>query len=178
MTSFYMVVGLPGTGKSTWTDRFKRRYKEEQSNQAFKNNQLIEWKLSVISTDDIIQSIADQHRLTYNQVFDNVTYSFAEKMSHKLAKFAFERDDIVIWDQTNLTVKSRAKKLALVPSHYKKTCVMFGIPEDLSERLRSRVGKDIPDNVMMSMIKSYQYPTLEEGFNDIIGSTDKIIKFS
>lgn len=168
MTTFYMLVGLPGTGKSTWTDKFKRKYKEEQFHTAFKSNQLVEWKLSIISTDDIIQFIADQHRLTYNQIFDNITYSFAEKMSYKLAKFAFDRNDIVIWDQTNLTIKSRAKKLSLVPSHYKKVCVMFGVPDDLTERLRSRVGKHIPDNVMMNMIKNYQQPTITEGFEDII----------
>jgi predicted kinase len=178
MTMFYMLVGIPGSGKSTWTDRFKRKYQNDLVHDGIKKNTPFQYNLSVISTDDIIQHIANEHRLTYNQVFDNITYSFAEKMTHKLAKFAFDRNDIVIWDQTNLTVKSRAKKLALVPSHYKKTCVMFGIPEDLAERLRSRVGKDIPDNVMMSMIKSYQYPTLEEGFDDIIGSTDTIVKFS
>ena len=178
MTTIYMLVGLPGTGKSTWTDRFKRRYREEQSHLAFKTNQPLEWNLSVISTDNIIQSIADEHRLTYNQIFDNLTYSFAEKMTHKLSKFAFERNDIVIWDQTNLTIKSRAKKLALVPSHYKKVCVMFGIPEDLAERLKSRVGKHIPDDVMMRMIKTYQYPTTTEGFDDIISSIDKIEKYT
>jgi len=178
MSKLYMLVGLPGTGKSTWTKNFKKKYMEDQSKQAFDTNTPFVWNLSIVSTDNIIQTIANENRLTYNQMFDNLTYSFAEKITHKLSKFAFERNDIVIWDQTNLTVKSRAKKLALVPSHYKKTCVMFGIPEDLAERLRTRVGKDIPDNVMMSMIKSYQYPTLEEGFDDIIGSTEKIVKFS
>ena len=168
MTTFYMLVGLPGSGKSTWTNKFKRKYKEEQFHTSFKSNELFEWKLSIISTDDIIQFIADQHRLTYNDVFDNITYFFAEKMSYKLAKFAFERNDLVIWDQTNLTIKTRAKKLALVPSHYKKICVMFGVPDDLTERLESRVGKHIPDDAMKSMIKNYQQPTITEGFDDII----------
>jgi tRNA uridine 5-carbamoylmethylation protein Kti12 len=162
-----MLVGLPGSGKSTWADRFKRKHQSELNEQSFKTNTPFQWNLSVISTDDIIQSIADQHRLTYNQMFDNITYSFAEKITHKLAKFAFDRNDIVIWDQTNLTVKSRGKKLAMVPSHYKKICIMFGVPDDLQDRLQSRVGKIIPEDVMMNMIKSYQQPTTAEGFDDI-----------
>lgn len=167
MTIFYMLVGLPGTGKSTWTDRFKRKHISELNEQSFKTNTQFQYNLSVISTDDIVQTIADQHRLTYNQMFDNITYSFAEKISHKLAKFAFERNDIVIWDQTNLTLMSRAKKLALIPSHYKKICIVFRIPDDHIDRLQSRVGKIIPEDVMMNMIKSYQQPTLTEGFDDI-----------
>jgi tRNA uridine 5-carbamoylmethylation protein Kti12 len=167
VTTFYMLVGLPGTGKSTWTDRFKRKHRDELINEGIKNDTPYNWNLSVISTDDIVQTIADQHRLTYNQLFDNITYSFAEKISHKLAKFAFERNDIVIWDQTNLTIISRAKKLVLVPSHYKKICIVFRIPDDHIDRLQSRVGKIIPEDVMMNMIKSYQQPTLTEGFDDI-----------
>lgn len=167
VTTFYMLVGLPGTGKSTWTDRFKRKHISELNEQSFKTNTQFQYNLSVISTDDIVQTIADQHRLTYNQMFDNITYSFAEKISHKLAKYAFDRNDIVIWDQTNLTLMSRAKKLVLVPSHYKKICIVFRIPDDHIDRLQSRVGKIIPEDVMMNMIKSYQQPTLTEGFDDI-----------
>jgi predicted kinase len=171
MSTFYMLVGLPGTGKSTWTDRFKRKHISELNEQSFKTNTPFQYNLSVISTDDIVQTIADQNRLTYNQMFDNITYSFAEKITHKLAKFAFERNDIVIWDQTNLTAKSRGKKLALVPSHYKKICIMFRIPDNLNERLQTRVGKNIPEDVMMNMIKSYQQPTITEGFDDIQSSS-------
>ena len=178
MTTFYLLVGLPGTGKSTWTSKFKRKNRNQIINKSIFENIGFKENLTVVSTDDIIQHIADEYRLTYNDVFDNVTYSFAEKMSHKLAKFAFDRNEIIIWDQTNLTIKSRAKKLALVPSHYKKVCVMFGIPEDLAERLKSRVGKHIPDDVMMRMIKTYQYPTTTEGFDDIISSIDKIEKYT
>ena len=167
MTVFYMLFGVPGSGKSTWTDRFKRKYQNDLVHDGIKKNTPFQYNLSVISTDDIIQHIANEHRLTYNDVFDNITYSFAEKMSHKLAKFAFDRNDIVIWDQTNLTIKSRAKKLTLVPAHYKKICILFGIPTDLTQRLESRKGKSIPEHVMMNMIKSYQQPTITEGFDEI-----------
>lgn len=173
MTTFYMMVGLPGAGKSTWTDRFKRRNRMELLD-SFNFND----NLSVISTDSIIERIAEEYRLTYNDVFDNITYSFAEKISHKMAEFAFTRKDIIIWDQTNLTIKSRAKKLAMVPSDYKKICVLFGVPDNLSDRLNSRPGKIIPDNVMLNMIRSYQQPTITEGFDNIILPTDKINKYT
>ena len=168
MTIFYMLVGLPGTGKSTWTDRFKRKHISELNEQSFKTNTPFQYNLSVISTDDIIQHIADQHRLTYNQIFDNLTYSFAEKLSHKLARFAFDRNDVVIWDQTNLSYKTRGKKLEMVPKEYRKVAVSFGIPVDWKERLEGRQGKVIPNDVLNGMMRSYDPPMLSEGFDDII----------
>lgn len=168
MTKLYMLVGLPGTGKSTWTDRFIRNYKNELSNLSLKTEQPLEFNLSVISTDNIIETIAKQHRLTYNQVFDELTYSFAEKLSHKLARIAFERNDVVIWDQTNLSFKSRGKKLQLVPKHYKKTAVLFSIPEDWKQRLDSRQGKTIPQHIISRMISTLDPPILSEGFDEII----------
>ena len=178
MTTFYLLVGLPGTGKSTWTSKFKRNNRNQIINKSIFENIGFKENLTVISTDDIIQHIADEYRLTYNDVFDNVTYSFAEKMSHKLAKFAFDRNDIIIWDQTNLTIKSRAKKLALVPSNYIKIAVVFGVPDDLPQRLQSRVGKHIPENVMSGMIRNYQQPTTTEGFDNIICSDDQIQNYA
>lgn len=168
MTTFYMLAGLPGTGKSTWSDRFKRNHRAELNEQSYKTNIPYRWNLSIISTDNIIEMIAEEHGLTYNQVFDNLTYSFAEKMSYKLARFAFERNNIVIWDQTNLTAKSRGKKLELVPAHYKKIAVSFGIPVDYRERLDNRPGKVIPEDVMNRMITSWDRPIKEEGFDEII----------
>lgn len=178
MTTFYMTVGLPGVGKSTWTNKFKRMNHNYLTFDFLNKNLPFQENLTIISTDNIIENIAKEYRLTYNDVFDDITYSFAEKMSHKLAKFAFARNDIVIWDQTNLTIKSRAKKLALVPAHYKKICVSFGVPDDLSERLQSRPGKIIPEHVMKNMIRYYQAPTTTEGFDDIIISTDIIEKYA
>lgn len=151
MTTFYMLIGLPGTGKSTWCQNFKS-----------------DQPTTILSTDDIIQSIADKHRLTYNQMFDNLSYSFAEKVMHKIAQYAFDRDDIVIWDQVNLTFKSRAKKLNLVPPRYKKIAVYFDNPTDLSERLKSRPGKIIPTEVISRMAVTRDFPIKEEGFDEIL----------
>ena len=155
MVDFYMMVGLPGTGKSTWTDNY------------IKNNWNRQEHFSVISTDDIITDIGSIFGFTYNQVFDTITYSFAEKMSYKLARMCFERGDVVVWDQTNLTKKSREKKLKLIPSHYKKICVNFSVPSDHKERL-NRPGKIIQQSVIDGMAKNYQEPTLDEGFDEII----------
>ncbi len=80
---------------------------------------------------------------------------------------AVEQKRNIIWDQTNLTVKSRSKKLDMIPSSYKKICVDFPIPSDWEKRL-DRPGKVIPTNVRDRMKKMYDNPSLSEGFDEII----------
>ena len=79
----------------------------------------------------------------------------------------------MIWDQTNVSKKSRAPKLAMVPDHYEKIAVVFATPDDeeLQRRLGSRPGKSIPAHIVMGMASSLQQPTYDEGFDDIINVT-------
>jgi len=148
---FYMLVGLPGTGKSTYCQENKHRM----------------YNCTIISSDDIMMDIACTYGFTYNQLFDDISYSFCEKMMHKIAKLAIERGDNIIWDQTNLTIKSRTKKLVMVPKHYLKVAVVFNIPNDWETRL-NRPGKTIPSKVLETMKKSYQMPTEAEGFDIVV----------
>jgi predicted kinase len=76
----------------------------------------------------------------------------------------------IIWDQTSTTVVTRAKKIRMLPEYY-KIAVVFKTPEpeELGRRLKSRAGKNIPDDVMEMMIKQLaeEPPTEEEGFDEI-----------
>jgi len=151
MKIFYMLVGLPGVGKTTWID---------------KNLSFIP---SIISTDDILELLSVRYGMTYNQLFDPVTYSFAEKMMYKIAEYYFVKNDpIIIWDQTNLTKKIRKRKLDIVPDTYIKYCVYFPPPDNHMERLSNRTGKTIPDNIIESMKKSFEMPFKDEGFSEVI----------
>lgn len=157
MEKLFMLCGVPGVGKSTWTKQFPRH------------------NVTVLSTDDILDDLAKKYQLTYNQLFGDVSYSFAEKMMHNIAEQVFKRrDPFVVWDQTNLTPKSRMKKLLMVPGDYIKTAVVFNIPFDHQVRLQRRAentGKDIPVEVMDRMLASFERPTLSEGFNEVLEVT-------
>jgi len=74
----------------------------------------------------------------------------------------------VIWDQTNLTAKSRAAKLKMLPDYY-KIAVVFKTPdaEEHARRLASRPGKSIPEGVLRSMAANLELPTEAEGFQEI-----------
>ena len=150
MPTLYMLVGVPASGKSIWA-------------KTNRNNAVI------ASSDDFIEKQAEKMGATYSDVFDDYI-KMANQHAFNSAKTAFENDQDVIWDQTNLTKNGRKQKLRMVPNHYKKIAVFFPTPHQdlLKKRLSNRPGKNIPDYVMNSMIKTLEKPSKDEGFDDII----------
>lgn len=149
-----MLCGIPCAGKSTYIQKLK----ETDS-----------WKNSVVlSTDNYIESEAKRLGLTYNDIFDDTIESAVRDLEIQF-NMAKEKGKNIIWDQTNLTPKTRKKKLSKVPSAYKRTAVYFQISlEEALERNKFREGKFIPENVLKQMHNQFMIPTLEEGFDFVL----------
>lgn len=150
MKTAYILVGVPGSGKSTWV-----------ANQKWSKD------CSYISTDQWVDLEAERTGKTYSDVFAAYMPKAISLMIRKLDLAKAANMDI-IWDQTSTTVASRKKKLKFLQG-YHTVVVVFKIPEaeELKRRLNSRPGKHIPDNVMKSMIAGFEMPTEEEGFDEI-----------
>lgn len=152
-----MLVGLPGTGKSTWIrdQGFWDRWDSADT--------------MVLSTDNFIESVASGEGKTYSEVFP-MAIKAAEKNLEEGLEYAIQTDMNIVWDQTNLSVSSRKKKLRKIPAHYRKVAKVF-LPTDEHEAwLNSpeRAGKVIPKNVLDSMQATFQMPTVDEGFDEVI----------
>ena len=148
----YVLVGVPGSGKSTW-----------HSDQ--------EWLkgAAYISTDRYVEEYAKNMGKTYSEVFKEVMPKCVEYMTGDVINAREEGRDIV-WDQTSTTVDSRLKKLRMLPEYHAIAVVFNSIDrEELNRRLQSRYdsGKIIPENVVQGMINNWEEPTLEEGFQEI-----------
>ena len=146
----YQMVGVPGSGKSTWI-----------ANQAWAQDCVI------VSTDRWIEVFARELNSTYSEVFDLFMPAAVRAMSAEVSRAqALGRD--IIWDQTSVSVTSRRKKFASLPN-YEHVAVVFRTPEpaELTRRLAGRPGKTIPDTVLHNMIDSFEEPTEEEGFQEI-----------
>jgi predicted kinase len=151
MAKCYQLIGVPGSGKSTWI--------KDQ-----------DWALglTVVSTDAFVEDYARFQGKTYSEVFTDYMPEAIDLMIQQVVR-AREHDHTLIWDQTSTTVKSRAKKFRMLPN-YEHIAVVFKTPgpDELSRRLASRPGKNIPDYVVRSMIDGFEMPTLAEGFVEII----------
>ena len=150
MPRCYQLIGVPGSGKSTWV--------EDQ-----------DWALpcAKVSTDKWVEIYAKEVGRTYSEVFADFMPTAVDLMAKEVVA-AREMGRDIIWDQTSTTIKSRAKKFAMLRD-YEHIAVVFKTPEhtELMRRLMGRPGKDIPDHIIASMIASWEDPTEEEGFKEI-----------
>ena len=149
MAKVYMLIGVPGSGKSTWI--------AEQ-----------EWAKDcvLVSTDKLIDIEAARQGKTYNDVFKDYIGEATRLMNEDI-QAAVKAGKDIIWDQTNTSRKSRKGKLTQVPGYY-KIAVVFATPpeEEWKRRLSNRPGKTIPDGVLSAMADGLQLPS-EGEFDEV-----------
>ena len=166
MSKVEVLVGLPGSGKSTFVNSV---FGEDPSG------------VFVYSTDDYIENVARIRGKTYNESFkDNI--SAATKFMDGTLVEVLKLSGRVVWDQTNMSSKKRRGILSRFPKSYRKVCWCIAPPRtpeewaELDRRLASREGKTIPHHIIESMADSYVEPELDEGFDyilvvDLFGNT-------
>lgn len=146
-----MMVGLPGSGKSTWINEHGDGY-------------------TVISSDNIIEAMGKAEGLSYADAWVKFAKEAGKQMNVE-ARQAIKNKEDILWDQTNLVKNSRRKKMVGMED-YHKTAVVFDLPDEvLQERLETRkatTGKTVAAYVIRNMSQIFEMPTKEEGFNDII----------
>lgn len=159
MRKLYMMVGVPGSGKSTYVNGVRGRLDYQDFNEAV-----------VLSTDKFIEASAKAENVTYNLAFHENIKLAEMQLNADLKKAIHDGKDIV-WDQTNVSAKTRKAKLAKIPKHYHKIALVFCANPDIINEVnekRKEFGRDIPAHILESMIKNFEMPTKEEGFNEII----------
>jgi len=152
MNKCYQLVGVPGSGKSTWI-----------------KNQPWAKDLPVVSTDHFVEEEAKRQGKTYSEVFEEYMPIAVKLMANQALICQANKLDF-IWDQTSTTVTTRARKFnTLMSSQYEHIAVVFKTPDivELDRRLKSRPGKVIPEEVMENMIRNFEMPSLDEGFKEI-----------
>jgi len=150
MPKCYQLVGVPGSGKSTWV-----------SNQEWAKD------MPIVCTDSFVEAYAKEQGKTYSEVFDDYM-PIAVKLMVNQAKICEANNLDLIWDQTSTTIASRARKFNTLPG-YEHIAIVFRTPDraELDRRLASRPGKVIPPYVVDQMIDGWQEPTEDEGFKEI-----------
>ena len=150
MKDFIMLCGAPCSGKTTAAHPY------------------IELGYAYISSDQYIEDYAKSVGKTYSDVFDEQIKPATKKMYETLTR-AIETGLDIIWDQTNLSRKSRMEKLAKIPSDYIKNCiyldVAYGILIDRNEKRYNETGKMIPYNILHRMAVQAEVPTNDEGWD-------------
>lgn len=151
--SFIMMVGLPGSGKST-------KATEEYASKNF----------TIISADDDISAFAIANDISYQDAYDR-HIDAATARCHAAARDAFAKGENVLWDQTNMSLDERSRKMAAVPADYFKMAITFELPvAELTDRFVGRfreTGKSVSPSTLNDLQKSYERPGRYEGFDHV-----------
>ena len=155
MSTCYMLIGLPGSGKSTVC---KELLKELPG-------------ITVLSTDEYIENYAQSKGKKYEDVYREVGDDAQKWMNTRIKQLINERKAF-IWDQTNVFKSARRKKISMLEQNkYQVIAVALNISEEeLSKRLKVRIdsgGKKISYKVINEMKLAYDLPSYEEGFSDV-----------
>lgn len=156
----HFFVGLPGSGKSFLTEKI------------IKDNP----DIVVLSMDNIIERYAQQENKSYREIWSSYI-KIAEKEFNDTLDYAIKNKKDILWDQTNLTSESRAKKLPkLIENGYEIDAVAIELSSNewmrRVEHREANGGKTMPKAVLEDMAKSYQSPTYQEGFSNILVIND------
>ena len=155
-----MLIGLPGTGKSTWIKNYKL------------NGSL------VLSTDDIIHELAlrEEDDRTYTDMFLCYIQEAERLFWNRLERAILKKEDNIYIDRTNLSRKSRSRIFKTfdfldMRKEYTVYAKVFGLYLPIHQwlkRLESRKDKQIPWDVLVRMAETFENPfDHNEGFDGI-----------
>ena len=146
MATFYMMVGIPGSGKSTWA----------------KNHQK-ELNYEILSSDDLrVELFNDVNFQGDNaQVFNVLAKRTLEKLKSGIN---------VCYDATNINIKSRKGILSKVNDLKDVSKVAIVFRTSINDCLKNNSSRErkVPENVIYSFVSRFEIPFKGEGFDHII----------
>ena len=146
MSNFIMLVGIPAVGKDTWAREYKEKHPE----------------VVIHSSDDIREELYGDasHQGSPVKVFELMR-------SRTIQDLRAGRD--VIYNATNIKYKDRKSILSQLKKIDNLTCYckIFVAPVEVCKERNAKRDRIVPDFVYDRMLKSFQIPFYEEGFDNI-----------
>lgn len=148
----YVLVGLPGSGKSTWAASHPEH-------------------LPIASTDAFVEAYAAKNQLTYAEAFKQ-HFSQAKLLFKQRLNELIAANSTFIWDQPNISArKRRAVYNKLHPTH-RVVFVCFCVPIDICiarvEERKRKAGEFINSNLIKLWSSMVTFPERGEPADGVI----------
>ena len=153
---YIMLVGCPGSGKTT----FRKNFIKENPN------------FTIISSDDYIERKCKELNISYSFLWNKMEYNdwteLHQELKRRTLEALYERNNIIV-DLTNITKHRRWKNAQYIPDFYHKVAIVFNISLDkMIKRDKTRdISREIPENSLIDIFNSFEYPD-EEWLDGII----------
>ena len=155
MTTFYMLCGLPGSGKSYWAHKKAKPYDV------------------IVSSDSIREelygdaSVQEDHARIFNIMFQRTST-------------ALETNHTVFYDATNLSSRRRMNlvkslKKMFPDIHY--YCVVMATPIDVCHERNGARERVVPPYVIDRMLRQFEMPCEGEGWNKVLIRYDYVPEY-
>ena len=145
MINFYMLVGVPGCGKSTWAMNCKEKFNFE-----------------IISSDSIRQELFG------DAAYQGDNQKVFALMQNRAVKF-IEQGKNVCYDSTAINRKTRKGILNTLSNfdNVHKIAVVFAVAENWCKHRNMQRSRQVPEYVIDRMISQFELPFISEGFDEI-----------
>lgn len=152
MKTFILLSALPGAGKSTWANAYKKEHPEAR----------------IVTSDGIRTELFGRPDVFVNEPL--VWKMYGERMNQGVDE---DKNLTVIADATHLTNALRMQYYNLTPKFDKHILVLFDIPYEvcLAQNNGRETRQIVPLKVMEKFKKEYEEPS-----DEVLASFDEIIR--
>ncbi|XDV19854.1 hypothetical protein PO909_025253 [Leuciscus waleckii] len=153
-----MMVGLPGSGKTTWAIKYAGENPDK--------------KYNILGTNAIMDKMKVmglRRQRNYAGRWD-VLIQQATQCLNRLIQIAARKKRNYILDQTNVYGSAQRRKMRPFEGFQRKAIVICPTDEDLKERTLKRTdeeGKDVPDHAVLEMKANYVLPDAGEFLDEV-----------
>ena len=138
----FLLVGLPGSGKTTFAKRLAARLRPATG-------------VRILSTDYLIEKEARQQGTTYNELFDALIEP-AEAQYRRTLRRYLQSVPAIILDRTHLSAAARSRVTTLASQYDPdRLCIAVVMPASLADCLARNAqrppGRAIPEAAVRSM---------------------------
>ncbi|XP_068727189.1 heterogeneous nuclear ribonucleoprotein U-like protein 1 [Montipora capricornis] len=153
-----MMVGLPGSGKTFWAERYAKDHPDK--------------KFNILGTNTIMDRMKVMglmRKRNYHGRWDALIKQ-ATDVLNKVFKIAEKKNRNYILDQTNVYFSARRRKMNNFRGFHRIAAVIVNTNDVLKERTEKREreeGKIVPQSAVMEMKANFVLPEVGEVFNDV-----------
>ena len=147
---FIMLVGLPGSGKSTYANTFRSQLLSEINDE----------RVVIISSDAIRKELYGDESI---QTDPARVFSLMEERTLD----ELDKGSVVLYDATNINRKNRSNILSKIPPYASKWCIITWAPVEECIRRDSLRSRSVGKFVIDKMVRQFEAPYYDEGFEVI-----------